>query len=53
MSIIEKNTSALGNGSTDGLDDTTITDEAKYSINMQDQGTNLVAVQVTMGAAVF
>ena len=47
MSISEKNTS------TDGLDDTTITDETKYSINVQDQETNLVSVQVTMGAAVF
>ena len=36
-----KDTLILGKGQTQGFDDTTITAEAKYSINFQDQEENL------------
>ena len=51
--LILKNILILGKGPTQVLGDTTVTEEAEYSINFAGQGRNFVLVFITMEATVI
>ena len=51
--IIKEDILILGKGPAQGLDDTTLTVEAKYSINYTEQGKKFVWVFITMEATVI
>ena len=53
MLIIKKDILVLGEAPTQGLDDTTITAEAKYSVNFARSKKGLVEVCMVMEATVF